>query len=380
MVIRTPAELRQQMPIGVVGGSSAQDIHDIVDTFEDRTSQDVLAKTASYTAAAADNRRTLTFNAASNVTLTLPASLPVGWETRVVQLGAGKVSIVAGTGGALFSPNGTRTSTQYATVGVKVFANANGAAAQIVIWSQHLESASVAAVVDFADSFTVNNSFSNWSIVRQELSATVTWNSGGFARCTAPAFAGGSPPKGNLDLTNWNGQAEKGYVGDTVIAKQSLRLAQANTTDVFLIDVESRIASDQPGIRFRTKNGNFLALERDKLDISGQNVTSSYALAANTWYDTVLRLDLNSSPSGRTRLWAKTQSGSTWTLVIDSNGPNMPIPGTTAGVNADTTTYVDYYQVGITANGDTTQSIQLDVDNVDFKLYRGAAPASLNPA
>jgi hypothetical protein len=133
MAVQTIAALKAAMPIGTAGGTSVQDIHDIVDTLEDRTTQTVLPKTASYTATSADNRCMITFNAASGVTLTLPNSLPVGWECGVVQLGAGAVTFSVASGGALLCRGGhTRTAGQYAQAYVVVVANA-GTAAQVAL-------------------------------------------------------------------------------------------------------------------------------------------------------------------------------------------------------------------------------------------------------
>ena len=68
MAIRDIDTLKANMPIGVAGGTSSSDMHDIVDTMADMTSQEALTKTASYTAVATDNRRRIVFNSASAVT------------------------------------------------------------------------------------------------------------------------------------------------------------------------------------------------------------------------------------------------------------------------------------------------------------------------
>lgn len=59
----------------------------------------VIPKTTGYTVSSDDNGAVLTFNSSSDVTLTLPAGLPVGFNISVYQLGAGKVTL-AGSGGA----------------------------------------------------------------------------------------------------------------------------------------------------------------------------------------------------------------------------------------------------------------------------------------
>jgi hypothetical protein len=106
-------------------------MHDFIDTVEDRTTQAILRKTGNYTATAADNRRIIIFNAASNVTLTLPNSLTEGWECGILQMGAGQV-IVSVTGGTLLSRSGhTRTAGQYARA--SVFVESNAGTAPVVI-------------------------------------------------------------------------------------------------------------------------------------------------------------------------------------------------------------------------------------------------------
>ena len=56
MVAKTIAALKTDMPIGVINAVDVQDIHNLIDTVEARTNKTVLAKTANYTAAAADDR------------------------------------------------------------------------------------------------------------------------------------------------------------------------------------------------------------------------------------------------------------------------------------------------------------------------------------
>ena len=53
------------------------------------------AKTASYTLVAGDNGKIVTMNVATANNLTVPASLDVGFNTTVIQLGAGQTTIVA---------------------------------------------------------------------------------------------------------------------------------------------------------------------------------------------------------------------------------------------------------------------------------------------
>ena len=59
------------------------------------SSAGISAKTASYTLVAGDNGKIITMNVASANNLTVPASLDVGFNCTVIQLGAGQTTIVA---------------------------------------------------------------------------------------------------------------------------------------------------------------------------------------------------------------------------------------------------------------------------------------------
>ena len=59
------------------------------------SSDGIQAKTASYTLVAADNGKIITMNVASANTLTVPASLDVGFNCTIIQLGAGQTTITA---------------------------------------------------------------------------------------------------------------------------------------------------------------------------------------------------------------------------------------------------------------------------------------------
>lgn len=134
MTVRTPAELKTNMPSGIVNAIDVLDIHDIVDTYEDRTTQDLSTKTASYTGVSAtDNRRKIVFNAASGVTFTVPSDAPTGWECGIIQQGAGQVTIAVGGTGTLFCrATHTKTAGQYAIAYVVVISNA-GTAPQVYL-------------------------------------------------------------------------------------------------------------------------------------------------------------------------------------------------------------------------------------------------------
>ncbi len=132
MAIDTITGLKDKMPVNVVGGTTVSDIHDLIDTMEFRTTQTVSVKTASYTATASDNRTRFIFDSATAVTLTLPATLAVGWECFVATVNTGAVTIAV-TGGALRSrENHTKTAGQYASAYLFVYANA-GTAPQVLM-------------------------------------------------------------------------------------------------------------------------------------------------------------------------------------------------------------------------------------------------------
>jgi hypothetical protein len=59
------------------------------------TSSGIQAKTASYTLVAGDNGKIITMNVATANNLTVPASLNVGFNCTIIQLGAGQTTIVA---------------------------------------------------------------------------------------------------------------------------------------------------------------------------------------------------------------------------------------------------------------------------------------------
>lgn len=52
----------------------------------------------SYTLSDADNRNTLCFNNASAITVTIPLSLQIGWNIRIVQQGAGTITFAGQSG------------------------------------------------------------------------------------------------------------------------------------------------------------------------------------------------------------------------------------------------------------------------------------------
>jgi hypothetical protein len=134
MAVDTIAGLKAKMPQGTPGGTTVADLYDVLDTFEDRTTQDVVTKTGAYTAALADNRRKFLFTNATAVNFTLPTNLPAGWECAFVQMGVGQVTVViaSGAGAVLSRANHTRAAGQYAQCYLFVASNA-GAAPQVLL-------------------------------------------------------------------------------------------------------------------------------------------------------------------------------------------------------------------------------------------------------
>jgi hypothetical protein len=87
-------------------------------------------QTNDYTLAAADNGTIIYMNKATAVTVTLPNSLPAGFNCVVVQEGAGQVTFAAASGATKQSPNGaSKISIQYGSVSLMVKSNAGGSAA-----------------------------------------------------------------------------------------------------------------------------------------------------------------------------------------------------------------------------------------------------------
>lgn len=131
MAVDTIAGLKAKMPANTPGGTTIADIHDLLDTLGEFTTQRVSAKTASYSATDADNRTFFTMDVATANTFTVPNTAPVGWECAIFQIGAGQTTIAVAASGALRHPDShTKVSKQYGMVYLKVYANA-GTAPQV---------------------------------------------------------------------------------------------------------------------------------------------------------------------------------------------------------------------------------------------------------
>lgn len=87
-----------------------------------------------YTLVAADTGKIVECTNAAAITLTLPATFPVGWCCTVVQSGAGQVTLTpAGSATRLNRQSHTKTAGQWAGVTLYVRTNAGGTAAEYVM-------------------------------------------------------------------------------------------------------------------------------------------------------------------------------------------------------------------------------------------------------
>lgn len=81
------------------------------------------AKTASYTLVLTDVGKVIEVNSASATNVTVPqnssVAFPVGSVIEVCQLGAGQVTILAGTGTTLRASNGLKLRAQYSAVSLR---------------------------------------------------------------------------------------------------------------------------------------------------------------------------------------------------------------------------------------------------------------------
>jgi hypothetical protein len=90
----------------------------------------VSVQTDDYEIAAADNGTVVLVNKATAVTVTLPNSLPAGFNCSVVQEGAGQITFAAGSGATQQAPyGGSKSAVQYGTVSLLVAGNGGGSAA-----------------------------------------------------------------------------------------------------------------------------------------------------------------------------------------------------------------------------------------------------------
>ena len=83
----------------------------------------VIAKTSNYTLQQSDNGAVFTFNSTNDVTLTVPAGLPVGFNVSVYQIGNGKVTIF-GSGAVVIKNRLSRFKTAGKDAGVGIVCTA----------------------------------------------------------------------------------------------------------------------------------------------------------------------------------------------------------------------------------------------------------------
>lgn len=87
-----------------------------------------------YTLALSDDGGMVVLTNASAVTLTVPASLPAGFNCVIVQGGAGQVQVVAGSGASLANAHGlSHLYGQNAVASILVVGNVGGSAAQAIL-------------------------------------------------------------------------------------------------------------------------------------------------------------------------------------------------------------------------------------------------------
>ena len=131
MTVRTPADLKGQMPVSQTpspGKVYSTHLHDMVDTMEALTAKPVVTLTASHVATLTQDGTRFVFNSATPVTLTIPSDAPVGYEGVILQIGAGAVSLLPGT--PLSREGHTKTAGAGASAYFMVYANA-GSSPQI---------------------------------------------------------------------------------------------------------------------------------------------------------------------------------------------------------------------------------------------------------
>jgi len=101
----------------------ANQITDFTATFNNQTG-------TTYTLAASDNGDVVTLNNASAITVTLPNNLAVGFNCRLIQLGAGQVTVSAAAGATVRNrQTQTKIAGQYGEASLIVTSNTSGVAA-----------------------------------------------------------------------------------------------------------------------------------------------------------------------------------------------------------------------------------------------------------
>lgn len=82
-----------------------------------------------YTLADSDNGKVVTLSNASGITVTVPNSLATGFNCRLIQLGAGQVTVAAGASATMHNRSShTKIAGQYGEASIIVTSNAGSAA------------------------------------------------------------------------------------------------------------------------------------------------------------------------------------------------------------------------------------------------------------
>ena len=83
------------------------------------------SKNAGFTLASTDNNKVFLMTSASNITVTVPNTLPIGFSCQIIQGGAGTITL-AGSSVTLNSSNGLTTRATNSVVGLVMNTSANG--------------------------------------------------------------------------------------------------------------------------------------------------------------------------------------------------------------------------------------------------------------
>lgn len=86
-----------------------------------------------YTVQASDAGKVVELNNAAAIAVTVPNSLPAGFNCILSQIGAGQVTVAAGSGATVHAFGGLKSPGQWAELALRVRANAGGAAAEAVL-------------------------------------------------------------------------------------------------------------------------------------------------------------------------------------------------------------------------------------------------------
>jgi hypothetical protein len=79
-----------------------------------------------YTLTANDSKGVVIISSTTDVTVTVPATLPVGFFCQIIQKGTGQVIVAGDTGVSVNSANGTKTRAQYSSIGLLMESSTTG--------------------------------------------------------------------------------------------------------------------------------------------------------------------------------------------------------------------------------------------------------------